>query len=145
MANETQYSSCHMDLSASGIHFGSTFSCYLTSHTLMSVRQKNCFQYAKRMFLLFCVIVKQWLSDLHNEICLPYLDDVIIFSRSFEEHIEDVRKVLQRMGKNRIKLKASKCSFFKQQIKFLGWIVSAEGYTLDPNYTKAVTSLKDKP
>ena len=88
--------------------------------------------------------MEQCLSDLRDEICLPYLDDVIIFSKSFEQHVEDVRKVLQRLRENGIKLKASKCSLFKKQVKFLGWIVSGDGYTVDPNNTKAVTSLKDK-
>ena len=88
--------------------------------------------------------MEQCLSDLRDEICLPYLDDVIVFSKSFEQHVEDVRKVLQRLRASGIKLKPSKCSLFKQQVKFLGWIVSADGYTVDPNNTKAVTSLKDK-
>ena len=88
--------------------------------------------------------MEQCLSDLRDEICLPYLDDVIVFSKSFEQHVEDVRKVLQRLRASGIKLKPSKSSLFKQQVKFLGWIVSADGYTVDPNNTKAVTSLKDK-
>ena len=75
---------------------------------------------------------------------LPYLDNIIIFSISFEQHVEDVRKVVQCLRENGIKLKARKCSLFKQQVKFLGWIISADGYTLDPNNTNAVTSLKDK-
>ena len=88
--------------------------------------------------------MEQCLSDLRDETCLPYLDDVIIFSKSFEQHVEDVKKVLRRLQENGIKLKASKCSLFKKQVKFLGWIVSGDGYTVDPNNTKAVTSLKGK-
>ena len=53
-------------------------------------------------------------------------------------------KVLQRLREYGIKLKASKCSLFKQQVMFLGWIVSADGYIADPKNPKAVTSLKDK-
>ena len=88
--------------------------------------------------------MKQCPSDLRDEICLPYLDDVIIFSKAFEQHVEDVRKVLRRLRENGIKVISSKCALFKKQVKFLGWIGSGDGYTVDPNNTKAVTSLKVK-
>ena len=53
VANRTQYSSCHVNLSASGIYFGSPFGCYPTFHTLTCVGRKQYFQYVKRMFPLF--------------------------------------------------------------------------------------------
>ena len=59
------------------------------------------------------------MSDFRDEICLLYLGDITIFSKSFEQHVEDVRKVLRRLQENGIKLKASKCSLFKEKVKFL--------------------------
>ena len=56
--NRTQYSSCHVNLSASGIYFGSPFGRYPMFHTLTSVGRKQYFQYVKRMFPLFRAIVK---------------------------------------------------------------------------------------
>ena len=83
------------------------------------------------------------LEDLRDECCAPYLDDVIIFSKSFDEHIKHVRKVLRRLKENGIKLKAKKRDLFKKEVKYLGWIVSQEGYLADPKNIKPVVSLKE--
>ena len=60
-ANRTQYSSCHVNLSGSGIYFGSPFGYYPTFHILTSVGRKQYFQYVKRMFPLFRAVVKFFL------------------------------------------------------------------------------------
>ncbi len=61
-----------------------------------------------------------------------YLDDILIFSQSAEEHAEHVRQVLEKIHKGGYFLKLSKCEFFKKEIKFLGHIVSEEGIRPDP-------------
>ena len=93
---------------------------------------------------VFQRLIEQSLSDLRDRICLPYLDDIIVHSKTFEEHVEHVCKVLQRLHQNSIKLKPSKCSFFKKQVKFLGCIASDKGYIMDPENIKAVSSLQDR-
>ncbi len=67
-----------------------------------------------------------------------------MFSKTFENHVQDVRKVLQRLRQHGIKLKPSKCEFFKLEVRYLGRIVSAEGSKVDPADTEAVRSLKGK-
>ena len=84
------------------------------------------------------------LEDLRNECCAPYLDDVIIFSKWFDKHIKHVRKVLRRLKENGIKLKAKKCDLFKKEVKYLGRIVSQEGYRADPENIKPIVSLKER-
>ena len=85
------------------------------------------------------------LSDLRDEICIPYLDDVLVFSKTFESHIGHVRTVLQRLKSKGIKLKPSKCSLFQKEVRFLGNLISAEGCRVDPADTEAVTKLRNTP
>ena len=81
------------------------------------------------------------LGELRDEIAIPHLDDIIVFSRSFEEHVEHVRTVLRRLRQQGIKLKPAKCKLFRKEVCFLGRIVSKDGYRVDPSGITAVTSL----
>lgn len=83
------------------------------------------------------------LGDLRDRVCIPYLDDIIVFSRSFQEHVEHVRQVLQRLRNHGVKLKPGKCKLFWREVSFLGRVVSKIGYYIDPKTTDAVTRLKD--
>ena len=83
------------------------------------------------------------LGDLRDTVCIPYLDDIIIFSASFEEHVEHTRKVLRRLREHGVKLKPRKYKLFKKEVVFLGRVVSEEGYKLDPSSIKPVLSLRE--
>jgi len=84
------------------------------------------------------------LSDLRNGCVIPYLDDVIVFSKTFDEHLDHTRSVLQRLRKNGVKLKPSKCNLFEKEVTYLGRIVSKEGCRLDPKAIVAVQQLKER-
>ncbi|CAJ0589399.1 unnamed protein product [Cylicocyclus nassatus] len=67
-----------------------------------------------------------------------YIDDLIITSETPEEHLADIDEVLGKIEIIGMKLKASKCEFAKEEIKFLGFILSKEGIRPNPDKTKAI-------
>ncbi|GBN83820.1 Retrovirus-related Pol polyprotein from transposon 297 [Araneus ventricosus] len=77
------------------------------------------------------------LRGLTSEACLVYLDDIIIVGRTFQEHLNNIRKVFQRLQKANLKLSPKKCRFFRKEVSYLGHIISADGVKTDPE-TEAV-------
>ena len=84
------------------------------------------------------------LEGLTHEFCVVYLDDILIYSRTFEEHVEHIRQVLRRVQQHGIKLKPAKCSLFQRKTKYLGRVVSSEGHAPDPKDTEALKALREK-
>ena len=75
----------------------------------------------------FQKLMQNCLGELDYTTCLMYLDDVVIYSSMQEEHLDQLREVLEWFCLNGLKLKPSKCSFFWQEIEYLGHHVPAQG------------------
>ena len=80
------------------------------------------------------------LAGLSGDHCLVYLDDIIVFSKTFEEHLQRLRSVLDRLRTAGLKLKLKKCHFAKQQITYLGHVISTKGVEPDGTKLAAVTA-----
>ena len=78
------------------------------------------------------------LAGLTVEECLTYIDDIIVFSTTFEQHLERLRGVLQRLLDAGLKLKLAKCCFMQKKVKYLGYVVSAAGVQANPTKLEAV-------
>ena len=72
------------------------------------------------------------------EILLVYLDDIIVYSRSIQEHLQRLEIVFCKLQQHGLKLEASKCAFFKKEVKFLGHVVSSKGVQTDPAKVESV-------
>ena len=75
----------------------------------------------------FQCLMENCLGDLHLNWCIIYLDNIVIFSQTPEEHLVWLDAVFTKIGKAGLKLKPSKCKFFKKRIAYLGHIVSDKG------------------
>ena len=71
--------------------------------------------------------------------CKVYLDDIIIYSDTKEEHLKRLEAVFQKLAAAGLKLKPSKCFFFKEEIDYLGHVVSGEDISTNPKKVEAVT------
>ena len=71
-----------------------------------------------------------------------YLDDILIFSRTWEDHLQDVGAVLQRLRDSKLYAKVYKCEFGKESVEFLGHVVCNEGVSVD---AKKVEAIKEWP
>ena len=79
------------------------------------------------------------LSGLHWTHCLVYLDDIVVFAATEEEHTHQLNLVLERVAKAGLTLKHSKCHWMQKSVKFLGHIVSSDGISVDPAKVKSVS------
>ncbi|KAI5448775.1 hypothetical protein NCC49_006605 [Naganishia albida] len=75
----------------------------------------------------------------HLDVCVVvYLDDILVFSKTRDQHVQDVKAILSKLRANRLWAKLEKCEFFKHTVEFLGYVISPEGTSMDPGKIQAV-------
>ncbi len=78
------------------------------------------------------------LSGLPSDSLLAYMDDIVLFSQLFKEHLEGLKQIFSRLKSAGISLKFSKCLFPCQKVNFLGFTLSSEGIKPRPRLTEAI-------
>ena len=86
----------------------------------------------------FQCFINDVLHPFLDAFCTAYLDDILIYSETLEEHQVHIKKVLESLSKVSLHLKPEKCEFHKTEVKYLGLIISADGVKMDQKKVKAV-------
>ncbi len=86
----------------------------------------------------FCTLMndifRKWLHDF----VVVYIDDILVYSNSVEEHAEHLRKVFQRLRENKLYAKFDKCEFGVSKVDFLGHRITQKGLKMDDHKVKAI-------
>jgi Reverse transcriptase (RNA-dependent DNA polymerase)/RNase H-like domain found in reverse transcriptase len=82
--------------------------------------------------------INDTLKEYLDEFCTAYLDDILIYSDTYREHQDHVRRVLQRLRMSGLQIDIEKCEFNVTRVKYLGLIVSTEGIQMDAEKVQAI-------
>jgi len=85
-------------------------------------------------------LVNSMFHDMIDRFVIAYLDDILIFSATKEEHQLHIQQVLQRLQEAHLYAKASKCQFYKDSTEFLGYVISRNSIQMDPGKVQAITT-----
>ena len=103
------------------------------------------YEYVKVPFRLaqastyFQELMSRILKDF--DFAIAYLDDIIIFNRTADEHLSHIRKVFEKRPSAKLSMKLSKCHFFSKEIQYLGHILSTKGIHPLPSKTQAIQKM----
>ena len=91
---------------------------------------------------IFSELMNEVLRGILHKFAVVYLDDILLYSKTFEEHIEHIEAVFSRLRNAGLKLKMSKCDFLKREVNYLGHVVSPNGIKPDPAKVEALQQLE---
>uniref|UniRef100_A0A1A8HG02 Gypsy retrotransposon integrase-like protein 1 n=1 Tax=Nothobranchius korthausae TaxID=1143690 RepID=A0A1A8HG02_9TELE len=83
-------------------------------------------------------LMQRIFGDKQCQSLLIYLDDIVVFSSSVEEHLQRLEMVLDRLQREGLKVKLAKCAFFQKEVGYLGHVISGRGVATDPKKVQAV-------
>ena len=86
----------------------------------------------------FMRLMNEVLKSFLGKFLILYLDDILIFSKTKEEHLDHIRQVFQRLKEKKLLINLKKCSFMQEEIVYLGFVISTDGLKMDPEKVKAI-------
>jgi hypothetical protein len=87
-------------------------------------------------------LMKKEFMEYLDKFVMVFIDDILVYSRSEEEHEEHLRLVLQKLRDYKLYAKLSKCEFWLKQVAFLGHVISKGGISVDQSKVQDVLSWK---
>ena len=115
-----------------------------SKHKAAFITQSGVYEWKRMPFglmnapITFQTLMTNVLRDINWRFVLCYIDDILIFSPTFELHLQHIEEVLDRLQEANLKLHPSKCHFAVKQLKFLGHVISRRGVEVDPDKTEAL-------
>ena len=88
----------------------------------------------------FMNLMNKVFMDKLDKFVVIFIDDVLIYSKSAQEHEQHLRVVLEKLSAHKLYTKFSKCEFWLEKVAFLGNILTAEGVAVDPEKVEAVSN-----
>jgi hypothetical protein len=86
----------------------------------------------------FQAVMNRVLGPYLDDFCMVYLDDILIYSKTLEEHIAHLWKILTLLRKHQFYCKRSKCLFLQPEVPYLGFLITADGLKVDPSKIAAI-------
>jgi hypothetical protein len=88
----------------------------------------------------FMYLMNKVFMEYLDKFVVVFIDDILVYSRSEEEHEEHLHLALQKFQENRLYAKLSKCEFWMKQVAFLGHVISKGGISVDPSKVQDILS-----
>jgi hypothetical protein len=90
----------------------------------------------------FMNLINKVFMEESDRFVIVFIDDILVYSRSAEEHGQHLKVVLEKLRAHQLYVKFNKCEFWLQKVNFLGHILTAEGVAVDPKKVIAVANWK---
>lgn len=88
--------------------------------------------------------MEEMLDSLHDECCIPYLDDTLCYVKTFEARVEGLRRILRALQHHSVKFRPTNCELFREEVWNVGKLVSTNGVLVDPKDLAAVQELRER-
>ena len=115
-----------------------------TKHKTAFITHRGLYHFKRMPFglmnapMTYQMLMTKVLKELNWKIALIYIDDILVFSKSFEDHVQHLRLVFQKLREANLTLQPTKCYFASSRVKYLGHVISKHGIQVDPDNTAAV-------
>lgn len=86
----------------------------------------------------FCTLMNKILQPFLTRFVVVYLDDIVVYSKPLDEHVEHLREVFQTLRENEMFVKEDKCTFAQRKVSFLGYIVGGGKIRMDESKVRAI-------